>query len=96
MQVPLGTALRNYNLEGKDIFPKRRKVRPPLEEQVTLSKLTREECIRLLMPHTPWQHIRFWVFRHLPLLHYLYCKAVCWIRPYDIDTRCRHWKWEKF
>jgi len=38
--------------------------RPTLEEQLIASKLTDEECIRLLVPHGI-RGIDFWLFNHL-------------------------------
>lgn len=42
--------------------------RPTLEDQIILSKMTREELIDQLMPHGLWQISSFWLHRHCKLL----------------------------
>jgi hypothetical protein len=42
--------------------------RPTLEEQIRVSKMTDEECIDALIPHTFWGRIDFWLDCHCPLL----------------------------
>ena len=39
-------------------------MRPTLEDQITLSKMTDEECLEVLMPSKGWKRIDFWIFRH--------------------------------
>ena len=47
-----------------------RNVRPTLEDQIRVSKMTDEKCIKLLVPA---RNIEFWIFRHCELLwHILY------------------------
>lgn len=68
-------------------------MRPTLEEQIYISKLTREECIKLLMPHTPFQRLDYWIFRHCHWLHSLYWGIVNFFYPWDIETKRRYIKW---
>jgi len=75
--------------------------RPTLAEQLAererieeISKLSRAELVDLFMPHTPRQHISFWLFRNIPWIHTLIWKTVCYFYPYSLDTRSRHWRWE--
>ncbi len=75
--------------------------RPTLARQLAnkkrhdeIAKLTEEECVNLLLPHTFWQHVSFWAFRHIPLWHKWFWEVVCWFYPYDLDTHTRYWRWE--
>ena len=77
-------------------------MRPTLEKQVAdrkrqeeIAKLMDEECVRLLMPHTFWQRIDFWIFEYFPLAHALFWEAICWLAPYSPNTYSRHWRWEQ-
>ena len=58
------------------------------------SELTDEECRKALMPHTFWQRVDFWLFKHIPLLHTPLWGAVCWFYPYDFEAHQRHWRWD--
>lgn len=42
--------------------------RPTLENQIRVSKMTDEECVKALMPHGFWQRANFWIFNHCRLL----------------------------
>ena len=42
--------------------------RPTLEDQIEVSKMTREECVEALRPHGFWQTLDFWLFCHCELL----------------------------
>ena len=46
--------------------------RPTLKEQIAISKLTDEECIRLLLPHTLQARVDFWLHNHFLFLWRLY------------------------
>lgn len=41
--------------------------RPTLEDQIRVSKMTREELIDCLIPHTFWEKVNFWIFCHCEL-----------------------------
>ena len=43
-------------------------MRPTLEDQIRLSKMSREELIDLLMPHGLHQHINFWLHNNCLLI----------------------------
>ena len=70
-------------------------MKPTLGEQIAISKLSDEELVDLFLPHGCWQHINFWTFEHLPLLHQLFWKTVCWFYPYSVETHTRYWRWNK-
>ncbi len=42
--------------------------RPTLEEQIRISKMTDEECIKALLPQTPLGKIDFWLHNHCLLV----------------------------
>jgi len=42
--------------------------RPTLEDQISISKMTDEECVYALMPHGFWQRLDFWIFCHCEFL----------------------------
>lgn len=75
--------------------------RPTLARQLAekkrreeLEKLSGEELLKLLFPHTFWQHVSFWFFLHLPLLHNWFWGIVCWFYPWSMETKTRYWRWE--
>lgn len=45
--------------------------RPTLEDQIRVSKMTREELIEVLRPHTLLGMVNFWIFRHCELLWHI-------------------------
>lgn len=47
--------------------------RPTLEEQIAVSKMTEEELIQALMPHTFLERMEFWIFCHHKLLWHIIC-----------------------
>jgi len=47
-------------------------MKPTLEEQIAISKLTDEECLKLLLPHTLLGKIDYWIHNHALLLWRLY------------------------
>lgn len=45
--------------------------RPTLEDQIRVSKMTCEECVEALMPHTFWQKLSFWIYNHCESLWHI-------------------------
>ena len=45
--------------------------RPTLEEQIAISKLTDEECIKLIVPHDGLRGMDFFIFCHLEWLWHI-------------------------
>jgi len=45
--------------------------RPTLEEQIRVSKMTREELIDLFRPHGFWQKVSFWMHWHCESLWHI-------------------------
>ena len=43
-------------------------MRPTLEEQIRISKMPDEECIKALLPSTVSEHIDFWLHNELMLI----------------------------
>ena len=42
--------------------------RPTLEEQIRVSKMTEEELVKALLPHTPFERVSFWLHSHCPFV----------------------------
>lgn len=76
--------------------------RPTLAQQLLskkreeeLNKLSDEEVKSLFLPHGLWEHVDFWLFNHLHFIFHLIWGTVNWLKPYDLDTHTRHWRWEQ-
>ena len=73
--------------------------RPTLAQQLAekkreeeMDKLSDEEVESLFLPHGFWNRIDFWMFNHLHFIFSLMWRAINWVRPYDLATHTRYWR----
>jgi len=74
--------------------------RPTLAQQLAeekweeeLNKLSDAEVEALFLPHGFWEHVDFWLFDHIHFIFSLFWGSINWLKPYNFNTRTRHWRY---